>query len=74
MNNRMSTECIQFTYSELLNLTEFLDDYLIWSIRSDEGVDNIEYLIDMVSIFQKARAAKEKIDERVFTKDDENKS
>jgi hypothetical protein len=69
----MSTECVQFTYSELLNLTEFLDDYLIWSIRSDAGVDNIEYLIDMVSIFQKARAAKEKIEERMFTNDDENK-
>lgn len=52
---------IELTKSQIDNLMEFFEFKFIDLIRSDEEVDNINYLVDMCDIYKKLTAAKEMV-------------
>lgn len=43
--------------SELKNVIEFIEEEFIDSIRRDEDIDNIDYIIDMMNALQTLRHA-----------------
>lgn len=43
---------IVLTKSQVKNLIEFFQFNFIESVRSDEDIDNIEYLCDMCNLYQ----------------------
>jgi hypothetical protein len=43
---------IVLTESQVKNLIEFFQFNFIESVRSDEDIDNIEYLCDMCNLYQ----------------------
>lgn len=53
---------IVLTESQIDNLIEFFDLYFIRSIRDDEELDNLHYLIDMCDIYKRLLEATVKED------------
>lgn len=56
MNNE-KTFPIEFTKSQIDNLVEFIEWNFIDVVRKDEGIDNIDYIIDMMETLKKLRVA-----------------
>lgn len=56
MNNE-KTFPIEFTKSQIDNLVEFIEWNFIDVVRKDEGIDNIDYIIDMMEALKKLRVA-----------------
>ena len=46
---------IKFTESEVGNLLEFFELEFISSVKKDEAIDNIDYLVEMCEIYRKLR-------------------
>lgn len=55
--------CLQLTESQVENLIEFFEFQFIPMIRNDEGIDNINYIADMMQIFTKLRICEQEIKE-----------
>lgn len=55
--------CLQLTESQVENLIEFFEFQFIPMIRNDEGIDNINYIADMMQIFTKLRICEHEIEE-----------
>ena len=53
---------IYLTKSQIENLMNYFEFNFIHSIREDEEIDNINYLVDMCDIYKKLKEAKEKVD------------
>ena len=51
---------IELSKSQITNLMNFFEFDFIQSIRDDEDVDNINYLVDMCDIYKKLKDANEK--------------
>ena len=51
------TATVVFDKDELYNLIDFIEIEFIDSIRRDEEVDNIDYIISMMNALQKLRCA-----------------
>lgn len=49
---------IELTDSQVDNLMTFFEYEFIDSIRDDEGIDNIGYLVDMCDIYTKLKKAR----------------
>ena len=43
---------LRLTKSQVENLAEFIEFFFIDSIRADDGVDNIDYLVDMCDVYK----------------------
>ena len=52
---------IELSKSQITNLMNFFEFDFIQSIREDEEVDNINYLVDMCDIYKKLKEANEKV-------------
>lgn len=50
---------VELTKSQCTNVAEFIEAYLIQSIRNDSYMDNIEYLRDMLDAERVLREAAE---------------
>ena len=61
MNNK-KTLPVEFTKSQIDSLVEFIELFFIDSIRNDEEVDNIDYIIDMMEALKKLRAVANEFD------------
>lgn len=57
----LKTIGVELTKSQIENLMNFFEFDFIQSIREDEEVDNINYLVDMCDIYKKLAAAKERL-------------
>ena len=53
---------VEFTKSQIDSLVEFIELFFIDSIRNDEEVDNIDYIIDMMEALKKLRAVANEFD------------
>ena len=53
---------LRLTKSQVENLAEFIEFYFIDSIRTDDGIDNIDYLVDMCDVYKNLRTLIELID------------
>lgn len=53
---------IDLTKSQVENLIEFFEVNFIRSVREDDGIDNMAYIVDMCHIYTKLKNAKEKSD------------
>lgn len=47
---------VPLTKSQISNLIEFIDYEFIESIRRDEDIDNIDYIVDMANALQTLRS------------------
>ena len=63
------TATIVFDKDELCNLIDFIEIEFIDSIRRDEEVDNIDYIISMMSALQKLRCAHNSLKKEEATND-----
>ena len=61
MNNKKTLH-VEFTKSQIDSLVEFIELFFIDSIRNDEEVDNIDYIIDMMEALKKLRAVANEFD------------
>lgn len=61
---------VELTKSQVENLIEFIELNFIDIIRKDEGIDNIEYVIDMMEALKKLRAVAEKFDNEPIKEQD----
>lgn len=43
---------IQLTHSQLINLKEFIEFNFIPSVREDDTIDNINYLVDVCVVYK----------------------
>lgn len=50
---------VELSKSQCINVAEFIEAYLIQSIRDDSYMDNIEYLRDMIDAERALREAAE---------------
>lgn len=59
-------EKIELTKSQVKNLMEFFEIWFIHSIRENDVIDNIDYVVDMCEIYTKLKEAREEMfgDER----------
>lgn len=48
---------ISLTISQIENLKEFIEFEFIGSIRDDEDIDNIDYIVDMMDTYKKLKEA-----------------
>lgn len=48
---------ISLTISQIENLKEFIEFEFIGSIRDDENIDNIDYIVDMMDTYKKLKEA-----------------
>lgn len=46
---------ISLTISQIENLKEFIEFEFIGSIRDDEDIDNIDYIVDMMDTYKKLK-------------------
>lgn len=46
---------ITLTISQIQNLIEFIEFEFIDSIRDDEEIDNIDYIVDMMDVYKKLK-------------------
>ena len=53
---------IELTKSQVKKLMEFFEIWFIHSIREDDAIDNIDYVVDMCEIYKKLKATKERAD------------
>ena len=53
MNEKDCT--LNLTFSQVENLAEFFEFHFIDSIREDEELDNIDYVVDMCEIYSKLK-------------------
>ena len=63
------TTTVEFDKDELYNLVDFIEIEFIDSIRRDEEVDNIDYIISMMSALQKLRCAHNSLKKEEATND-----
>lgn len=56
----MKRVSVEFTESQLNNVIEFIEIEFIDSIRRDEYIDNVEYVIDMMNALQSMRRSVQK--------------
>ena len=52
-----ATEAVPLTKDQLYNIIEFIELWFIESIRQDEDVDNIDYVVSMMDALTKFRLA-----------------
>ena len=48
---------ITLTISQIESLKEFIEFEFIGSIRDDENIDNIDYIVNMMDIYKKLKEA-----------------
>ena len=60
---------VVFDKDELYNLIDFIEIEFIDSIRKDEEVDNIDYIISMMNALQKLRCAHDSLKKEATTND-----
>lgn len=60
---------VVFDKDELYNLIDFIEIEFIDSIRRDEEVDNIDYIISMMNALQKLRCAHNSLKKEEATND-----
>lgn len=48
---------VELTKSQCKNLADFLEFHLIESIRNDDYIDNIDYLVDMCKAYEVLKKA-----------------
>ena len=60
---------VVFDKDELYNLIDFIEIEFIDSIRRDEEVDNIDYIISMMNALQKLRCAHDSLKKEATTND-----
>lgn len=60
---------VAFDKDELYNLIDFIEIEFIDSIRKDEEVDNIDYIISMMNALQKLRCAHDYLKKEETTND-----
>lgn len=53
---------IELTKSQVKNLMEFFEIWFIHSIRENDVIDNIDYVVDMCEIYKNLETAKERAD------------
>lgn len=63
------TATVVFDRDELYNLIDFIEIEFIDSIRRDEEVDNIDYIISMMNALQKLRCAHDSLKKEETTND-----
>lgn len=63
------TATVVFDKDELYNLIDFIEIEFIDSIRKDEDVDNIDYIISMMNALQKLRCAHNSLKKEETTND-----
>lgn len=63
------TATVVFDKDELYNLIDFIEIEFIDSIRRDEEVDNIDYIISMMNALQKLRCAHNSLKKEEATND-----
>lgn len=63
------TATVVFDKDELYNLIDFIETEFIDSIRRDEAVDNIDYIISMMNALQKLRCAHNSLKKEEATND-----
>lgn len=63
------TATVVFDKDELDNLIDFIEIEFIDSIRRDEEVDNIDYIISMMNALQKLRCAQNSLKKEKVTND-----
>lgn len=63
------TATVVFDKDELYNLIDFIEIEFIDSIRRDEEVDNIDYIISMMNALQKLRCAHNSLKKEEETND-----
>ena len=63
------TATVVFDKDELYNLIDFIEIEFIDSIRRDEEVDNIDYIISMMNALQKLRCAHNSLKKEETTND-----
>ena len=63
------TATVVFDKDELYNLLDFIEIEFIDSIRRDEEVDNIDYIISMMNALQKLRCAHNSLKKEEATND-----
>lgn len=63
------TATVVFDKDELYNLIDFIEIEFIDSIRRDEEVDNIDYIISMTNALQKLRCAHDSLKKEETTND-----
>ena len=63
------TATVVFDKDELYNLIDFIEIEFIDSIRKDEEVDNIDYIISMMNALQKLRCAHNSLKKEEATND-----
>ena len=51
------TKSIAFDIDELYNLIDFIEVEFIDTIRRDENIDNIDYVVTMMNVLKKLRVA-----------------
>lgn len=54
---------VELTKSQISNLIDFIEFEFIDTIRSDESIDNIDYLVDMMNALQILRSTYQTIDD-----------
>lgn len=63
------TATVVFDKDELYNLIDFIEIEFIDSIRRDEEVDNIDYIISMMNALQRLRCAHNSLKKEEATND-----
>lgn len=63
------TTTVEFDKDELYNLVDFIEIEFIDSIRRDDAIDNIDYVVSMMNTLQKLRSAHDYL-KKEETKDD----
>lgn len=60
--NTEKTRPVELTKSQVDNLVEFIEWNFIDVVRKDEGIDNINYIIDMMEALKKLRVTAEEFE------------
>lgn len=63
------TTTVEFDKDELYNLVDFIEIEFIDSIRRNDAIDNIDYVVSMMNALQKLRSAHDYL-KKEETKDD----
>lgn len=68
LTTTLMTEEVTLTESEACSLADFLENHLISVIRSDIDIENINYLVNLVHIYDKCLEVDEERREKQFDK------
>lgn len=60
---------VNLTKSQIENIIEYIEYYFIDTIRTDESVDNIDYIVDMMEALKQFRYTKATVDSSISNND-----